>query len=399
MNESLAQQVAERTAVATAKAKQLQALAVELIEAEERERRQFALLLHDDLQQLLAAAKLQLQMAAKKLPYEPILQNVNLILEESIAKARRLSHDLSPAVLPHSSLFEVLQWLSRQMNDQFGLQVEVRKDVESRSENEPLKRFLFRAVQELLFNIVKHAGVTHACVVLSGTKSNVTVTVSDRGRGFDPGAIDSSVGKAGFGLLSIRERASYIGGQLTIDSTPGEGSCFTLTVPLSLDKADDHQQVEPGHERPSFTSPAYKKKPGTSDIRALFVDDHQVMRQGLIRLMANQPEIHVAGEAANGREALELARRIRPDVIVMDISMPEMDGIEATRHIKHEMPEVRVIGLSMHDDEHLAEAMLKAGAEAFVNKAASPAELLRAIYGIHQEDPKSDEINKVLNNI
>jgi DNA-binding NarL/FixJ family response regulator len=85
----------------------------------------------------------------------------------------------------------------------------------------------------------------------------------------------------------------------------------------------------------------------------MFVDDHKVIRQGLIRLTAGQPNIKVIGEASNGLEALELARRHRPDVIVMDVSMPVMDGIEATRRIKTEMPEIRVIGLSMHDDEQV----------------------------------------------
>jgi DNA-binding NarL/FixJ family response regulator len=103
------------------------------------------------------------------------------------------------------------------------------------------------------------------------------------------------------------------------------------------------------------------------------------MRQGLIRLISSQPDIQVAGEAANGREAVELARQLRPDVIVMDISMPEMDGIEATRRIKAEMPEVRMIGLSMFEDKNSAQNIINAGADCFVPKTASSAELLKAI--------------------
>lgn len=124
-------------------------------------------------------------------------------------------------------------------------------------------------------------------------------------------------------------------------------------------------------------------KNSTTDggLRVLFADDHKVMRQGLIRLVSAHPDIVVAGEAANGREAVELARHLRPDVILMDISMPEMDGIEATRRIKAELPEVRVVGLSMFEDEQSSRNMINAGADSFVPKTASSAELLKAIFG------------------
>jgi len=119
--------------------------------------------------------------------------------------------------------------------------------------------------------------------------------------------------------------------------------------------------------------------------RVFFVDDHKVMRQGLVKLIAGQPGIHVVGEAANGLEAVEMTKRLNPDVIIMDVSMPEMDGIEATRRIKNELPKARVVGLSMYEDEHIYKAMCEAGAESFVSKNASPARLLNAIYGAAQE--------------
>jgi len=379
LNETLELRVAERTELAEARAGQLQKLAMELIEAEERQRGQFAHLLHDDLQQMLAAAKMQLQAVSENLPGELMLKNVEHILEESIAKTRRLSHELSPAVLHQSGLIPGLQWLAGQMKERFGLIVQLESETAPRVEDPTLKLLLFRAVQELLFNIVKHAGVREARLVLAVSDKEIVASVSDQGRGFTIDDLNKSPRKTGFGLLSIQERADYVGGSLTIDSVPGEGSRFTLKIPLPSErlvlKPSASQQQAPftAFTMPNPTEP-------TKIIRVLFVDNHAVMRQGLIQLLSKQPGIEVAGEADNGEKAVELIRRTKPDVVLMDISMPVMDGIEATRHIKTHWPEIRVIGLSMHDDDMTVDAMKKSGAETLVSKSASSDEIFKAVY-------------------
>jgi signal transduction histidine kinase len=125
---------------------------------------------------MLASARFQLQTANVNLQNDPILASVNEILEESIAKSRRLSHELSPPVLYHGSLYSALEWLGRQMNEQFGLTIELKDEKSPNLENTHLKVFLFRAVQELLFNIVKHADVKSARVTLSGSNGNIAIT-------------------------------------------------------------------------------------------------------------------------------------------------------------------------------------------------------------------------------
>jgi DNA-binding NarL/FixJ family response regulator len=115
-------------------------------------------------------------------------------------------------------------------------------------------------------------------------------------------------------------------------------------------------------------------------IRILFADDHKMMRQVLVEIIADRPGILVVGEASNGEEALNMTRQLLPDIVVMDISMPIMNGVEATRRIKAEMPEVRILGLSMFEDEHIALKMRQAGAEEYLSKTASYDALLEAIY-------------------
>lgn len=379
LNETLEQRVAERTAQAESRAKQLQALAGQLIEAEEQERRRISNLLHDDLQQLLAAARFQLEAATRGRTPEPSLASVSSLLDESIGKARQLSHELSPAVLRHSGLAAVLEWLARRMRQQFGLEVELEAKEGPQSLSSPLKVFAFRAVQELLFNVIKHAGAGKARVKVGGPEDTLIVTVSDQGRGFDPGILATLSASTGFGLLSLRERASYVGGSLAIESAPGQGSRFTLTVPLNQGVAV--QKPPPGQpEAGRVQPPEPALVAGPESIRVLFADDHKVLRQGLMKLLTGQPDIQAIGEAANGREALELVRRLQPDVVVMDITMPGMDGIEATRLIKAEFPAVRVVALSVFEEEETARRMRLAGAEAFVSKSASSTELLKAIY-------------------
>jgi PAS domain S-box-containing protein len=356
LNENLEQMVADRTALADARSKQLQALAVELIEAEEQEKRRIAGLLHEDLQQLLAAARFKLE---SKRSSDPDLKQVQHLLEESISKARHMARELSPVVLHHSSLAAAIERLCLNVREQFGLAVELEAETSIQVECAPSKVFIFRAIQELLFNIVKHAGVNTAKVKIAESGDDLVIVVSDAGKGFDASALETFTGKTGLGLISLRERASYIGGNLTIESTPGKGSRFILRVPVNM--AELPTSLLPRHWLKTKSSFRHKQLQvrGRKDLRVLFADDHKVMRQGLIRLVAGKPGILVVGEAANGREALEKVRLIKPDVVVMDISMPEMDGIEATRHIKAELPNVRVIGLSMHEDEHISQTCVK----------------------------------------
>lgn len=114
-------------------------------------------------------------------------------------------------------------------------------------------------------------------------------------------------------------------------------------------------------------------------IRVLLADDHTILRQGIRMLLETQPDMEVVGEATNGREAIEQARLLRPLVILMDISMPELNGLEATRFIKHDLPATQVVILTMHETEEYLVKILQAGATGYVLKQAADRELIEAV--------------------
>lgn len=120
----------------------------------------------------------------------------------------------------------------------------------------------------------------------------------------------------------------------------------------------------------------------STSLKVVLVDDHQIIRDGLRAILEKHPEICVVGEAADGHEALALASATRPDVIVMDVSMRGLNGIDATKRIMSELPGIKVIGLSMNSDRRYVLAMLSAGASGYLLKDAAAEELLRALWTV-----------------
>ena len=114
-------------------------------------------------------------------------------------------------------------------------------------------------------------------------------------------------------------------------------------------------------------------------IRVLLADDHRMMREGIRVLLERQRDIQVIGEASDGREAVRLAVQLHPDVVVMDVSMPMLNGIEATRHIRRDCPDVRVLVLTVHESEEYVARLLAAGANGYIVKKAAAEELSNAI--------------------
>ncbi len=356
-----------------ARSEQLRLLASELTLAEQRERQRLALVIHDGLQQLLVAANYRLGRLerAENREVRQAATEVGQLISDSIEASRSLTSELGPPILRVGRLIPALEWLVRWMQDKHGLAVDMEAHGNVEPEAEDMTVLLFQATRELLFNVVKHAEVKAARVQVALVDGQVQITVTDKGVGFDPRQLRAEgAPSGGFGLFSIKERLDLMGGRVEIDSAPGRGSRFKLVAPLpslgpeAVQRADQRPRVSVG----MAGAREIGRVRAEGRIRVMLVDDHVVMRQGLAALLQEEPDIEIVGEASDGKSAVDLAREVRPDVVLMDVSMPGMNGIEATRIIHAENPRVRVIGLSMFEEADQAAAMRQAGAVDYLNK-------------------------------
>jgi signal transduction histidine kinase len=380
LNETLEQRVAARTGEAQQLADQLRALAAELSQVEQRERKRLATVLDDHIQQLLAAARLQLERigsdgngAGSPTPVHAL----DSILAEAIEAARNLTIELSPPILQQGGLVAAIRWLAERMK-KGGFHVSLEIANEGEPSEEAVRFLLFECVRELLMNASRHAGVREARVTVSRTAdAHFAVTVDDKGRGFDP-MQPRARGKdaVGFGLFSIQQRLAHIGGSAQIESAPDMGTRITLLVPI--EKEASRMTVGRDSADVALQHPPQPAASGNR-LRVMIVDDHKILREGLIGILQLEEDFEVVGEAADGPQAIEMAKRLQPEVIVMDINLGGMNGIDATRVILSTNRNVKVIGLSMHIDGDVISSMRDAGAVAYLTKGGPSQDLIDAI--------------------
>ena len=365
MNATLEDKVVKRTASLLAYQAQLRSLASQLSKAEEKERQNLAAELHDHLGQMLAVLKMKVALLQRNTLSEAVAKDVDDIktgVEDALIYTRDLMSDLKPPpTLEKENMRESMKWLAKKMK-KHNLKVEVEDDDQPKPVSDEIQTLLIQCVRELLFNIVKHAEVEKARIILKKSDSHASISVIDKGKGFDPVKQRNDADEMGFGLFNIRERVDLLGGAVDVESTPGKGTTVTLKVPL-IDRMKRREAAK--KVPPEKSSRAAKKR---EKIRVLIVDDHKMLRDGLRKIVNEQEDLDVVAEASNGKEALNIAEETNPDIVVMDVNMPVMDGISATQYLKKRMPHVRVIALSFHDQQSVKDSMRNAGATAYLTK-------------------------------
>ncbi|HEY6085335.1 MAG TPA: response regulator [Nitrospira sp.] len=390
----LERRVGERTKELVRTHDRLRGLAQDLTLTEQRERQRLAGELHDYLAQMLVVTRLKLNHAHRMITPDPacaVLTEADQLLDQCLTYTRTLVAELMPPTLRQFGLTAGLRWLGERMKEQ-GLKVDVQVPAATPSLSEDHTRLLYQSVRELLFNILKHAGTTHAVVcMVEDDQHKLRIVVQDNGMGCDPTTVMESKGDR-FGLFSIRERMEAIDGWMEFDATPGGGTKVTLGIALTDRSTDNHsmngEPLRMETSSPSSEKPMLSEMPASSagnslrerhPIRVLLVDDHAMVRQGLRSVLDGYSDLHIIAEAGDGEEAVTLAKLLEPDLIVMDVNMPRLDGIEATKRIRTDRPGTLVVGLSINEAEHIVRAMKAAGASAFLTKESAADHLYETI--------------------
>ena len=387
--------VEERTKELLQSQHRLRVLATELNLAEQRERKRLAIELHDHLQQLLVLGRLKLGQGKRALKStsttREIMRQTDEVLTQALTYTRTLVAELSPPVLLEHGLLAGLTWLGEHMR-QHHIAVTVECSLGELRLPEDQAVLLFQSVRELLLNAAKHAESSQATVRVENQNQVLHIEVQDQGKGFDPlntaHAQSTTTVSSKFGLFSIRERMRALGGRFEIASALGKGTTAVLELPLATQPvclSPDSVLATVGPSDTSLAEAGLLLHPQRLDhgretiVRVLLVDDHAMMRQGLRSVLEAYSDVHIVGEAQNGEEAVTLVHELRPSVVIMDINMPKLNGIEATARIKAQCPEIAVIGLSVNAEGPNQTAMLQAGATRMMTKEAAVEELYQAI--------------------
>lgn len=384
LNDELKQEIHHRQTIEVSlqdRTQALRALASQLRKTEQRTRQRVAAQLHDELAQGLALCKLKLATLLQKHPHLASsipFAHVQETLDEVLSATRHVMSDLRPAFMGDTrDVAAAVQWAVKKVQ-RHGLQVIVRDDGISPHLDEDILTVTYLAVHELLFNVLKHAHSPLASVTITCRASSLRIIVRDWGIGFLVPAMPLPRHDGGFGLFNLSEQMDSIGGHLKLVSVRQKGTLACLRIPLTAITA---LPVAPRHSVPVASAISLTEQaavPGRR-IRIVLADDHQMFREGLRSLLNNENDFEIVAEAEDGEQAVKMAQALNPDVLIMDVNMPAMNGVAATRQIAMEQPGTKVIGLSFQTEESMAHLMVEAGAAAYLSKVDAIGTLARTI--------------------
>ncbi len=376
----------------------LRLLSARLLQLQDEERRHIARDLHDITGQKLALQALELSQVLKengrRIPakYRNMLAECAALSKEVSGEIRTLSYLLHPPLLDELGLPAAVRWYAEGFQKRTGIvtEVEVSRDLPRLSPD--VEMSLFRVVQESLTNVHRYSGSPKVLVRIQRVNGEMRLEVRDFGKGMMADALAGSpanVSNLGVGIQGMRERMRQLSGRLEIASQPNDGTTVMAIIPIqrALEQAEGADTAEPRSDFAAEESRAAAPVKSGARKRILIADDHEMLRHGVRSLLEMRTDWEICGEAVNGREAVEKAQELRPDLIILDINMPELNGLEAARRILRAVPSTKFLVFTVHDSDQANQEVLAAGAHAYLSKNRAGQDLLRMVQELFEEKP------------
>ena len=355
----------------------LRQLSGRLLQLQDEERRRIARDLHDITGQEVALLSMTLDrvaqlVASERAEVKERLAESREIVRKMAEEIRTLSYLLHPPLLDESGLNSAVRWYAEGFEKRSAIHVSVVVAPDLGRLPADVETALFRVVQESLTNVHRYSGSADAEIRISSDGHHVRLEVADHGKGVRVAKARAHVGRVaslGVGIPGMRERVSQLGGTLEVDFGPN-GTRVIATVPIKkADNApaalDDASQADSGVRR-----------------RILIADDHEVMRRGVRGLLESHSEWAVCGEAVEGREAVRMSRELKPDLVILDINMPGLTGLDVAQQIRRENAEAKILFFSVHESAQTVREVANVGGQGYVAKSRAGHDLIDAVRSI-----------------
>jgi signal transduction histidine kinase/CheY-like chemotaxis protein len=371
----------------------LQSLSARILHVEDEERRRLARDLHDNTGQEIAALSLALRRveisAANASPEvrEAVAESISFAskIENQI---RTLSYLLHPPLLDEFGLRAAIGWFVDGFTKRSGidLKLKVSKSLPRFSRRKEIA--LFRVVQAALANVLRHSGSQTARIQISLRPGAVELAVEDEGKGMSARQLQAvrEGSGGGVGIGGMRERLRELGGNLQVNSDKS-GTRVIATLPVDQKQkeialeGDEHPPSESSYSpaMPAADVPAASNSGPGERARILIADDHEIAREGIKSLLASRPEIEVVGEARDGVEAIAKTEELKPDLLILDLSMPRIGGLAAATKIRESGNGPKILVFTTHSFPGLAHTLRAAGCQGYVLKEHASTDLVHGI--------------------
>jgi PAS domain S-box-containing protein len=370
----------------------LRQLSTRLLELQDEERRRIARDLHDVTGQKLALQCIALSRMTRLLATtasEEIRESVGQCLEltnQISEEIRTLSYLLHPPLLDELGLPSAVKWYAQGFEKRTTIRVEVDIAHDLPRLRPDAEVALFRVVQESLTNVHRYSGSPTAYVRIRCEQDDFKLEIGDFGKGMpvEKGkAPDGELAPLGVGIQGMRQRIRQLSGQLEVLSDLGKGTVVAASLPIQgLCLAADESGPISNLEKTEKGSRGKLSLPR----RILIADDHELLRRGVRSMLENETDFQVCGEATDGIDAVEKTIKLKPDLVILDVNMPSLNGLAAVRQILRARPETKVLIFTVHDSGQTAQESFHAGAHGFLSKGRAGRDLIAAVRSVLNGD-------------